>query len=888
MVIVLENKPYLGEESPHFAQFPHELSDFQKHAIQHIVKGNHVFCNVPTGSGKTLPALFAISHFVKTQHRKVVYCSPIKSLSNQKYHEFTTKYPECSVGLITGDIKINQNADIVVCTTEILMNFLLNNAVNTPLQLNIDDIAMVILDECHYVFDAERGYVWETVIAKLPSTVQLLLLSGSFREPVKFCQWIEAIKTPTNQSPFTNATNDATNDATTNDQPINQSPFTNGTTNGTNDATTNDPLMDTCKRGIVCIIDKHRVVPLTHYSYITVNEGFFKKIKDKVLNAELRQATNNLWVLQDDKGIFKDTAFNKNQKTLEIFKNTNQYTNRKFVLNNVTTYLRENEMLPAIFFVFSRKLCEQFAKEITTNVLEDDSKIPYTIAKEYEQFMRKKLPNFAEYLELPEYTQLIKLLEKGIAYHHSGMLPILRELVEFAINANKVKVLFATESFGIGLNCAIKTTIFTQLKKHDGTQHRFLYSHEYLQMAGRAGRRGIDTRGFVIHLNNMYSEQPPLLQYKEMLKCQAPKMKSQFYISYNTILSQSNDSVCKSILEYEIQEQATEQRKTLESLRKSLDCKREMSMKTPIDTIIEYIDLHNNTTNTTTINTINFGIIKTNGKKQKELDKKMENLRTQYPTIVADMNTFREYNEFKDQYAKEEQYLTSLESYMGNQVSAITTILEQRGYIDHKASIAKNIHEIHPLVITDFIFDDANNMKGQSVEYIINLLSLWCDIKVSQKSNNNDTVNNDTVNNDDNNWNLAIAILNPDVAIPPFVKTISDLYNKYFELETEHNVDYKTNPDTINDTTYLGNLFEMWAMKCNTAEQCKLFIQTQLNPREISLGDFTKGCLKVVAIAKELQLAFAQLNDYIELAQRFSMVEHLLCKFIVTSQSLYV
>jgi antiviral helicase SKI2 len=155
-------------------------------------------------------------------------------------------------------------------------------------------------------------------------------------------------------------------------------------------------------------------------------------------------------------------------------------------------------MLPAIVFVFSRKAVEQCAKEITTNLLEDDSKIPYTVAKECEQIIRR-FPNYKEYLELPEYIELVGLLEKGIGIHHSGMIPVLREIVEWMISKKYIKLLFATESFAIGLDCPIKTAVFSAMKKYDGKHFRYLLPHEYTQMAGRAGRRGSDSVGHVIH-----------------------------------------------------------------------------------------------------------------------------------------------------------------------------------------------------------------------------------------------------------------------------------------------------------------------------------------------------------------------------------------------------
>ena len=180
------------------------------------------------------------------------------------------------------------------------------------------------------------------------------------------------------------------------------------------------------------------------------------------------------------------------------------FVKRMHALNNLSLFLRNNKMLPAIVFVFSRKQVEQFAQEVTIPLLEDDSKIPYIVKKECDQIMRK-LPNYQEYMNLKEYTELIKLLEKGIGIHHSGMIPILREIVELMISKKYIKLLFATESFAIGLDCPIKTAVFSGLTKFDGEHMRYVLPHEYTQMAGRAGRRGIDKIGYIVHCNNLFS-----------------------------------------------------------------------------------------------------------------------------------------------------------------------------------------------------------------------------------------------------------------------------------------------------------------------------------------------------------------------------------------------
>ena len=120
----------------HFEKYPFPLSDFQKYAIKSIVEGEHILVTAHTGSGKTLPAEFAIEHFV-SQGKKVIYTSPIKALSNQKFHEFTKKFPNISFGILTGDIKFNPEADVLIMTTEILRNTLLQKTVDNQVDIKV-------------------------------------------------------------------------------------------------------------------------------------------------------------------------------------------------------------------------------------------------------------------------------------------------------------------------------------------------------------------------------------------------------------------------------------------------------------------------------------------------------------------------------------------------------------------------------------------------------------------------------------------------------------------------------------------------------------------------------------------------------------------------------
>lgn len=207
----------------YFNWFPYTLSDFQKESIQAIVDGNHSLVTAHTGSGKSLPAEFAIQFFTQ-QGKKVIYTSPIKALSNQKYYDFVQKYPHISFGIMTGDIKINPEAQVVIMTTEILMNSLFVGP--------IPDLACVVFDEIHYINDAERGKVWEQSILMLPKDVQMVMLSGTIDSPEKFAAWCER-----------------------------------------GDST----------RKVVLSSTHSRIVPLVHYGYLCTTESSIKRQKDKAI-----------------------------------------------------------------------------------------------------------------------------------------------------------------------------------------------------------------------------------------------------------------------------------------------------------------------------------------------------------------------------------------------------------------------------------------------------------------------------------------------------------------------------------------------------------------------------------------------------------------------------
>jgi superfamily II RNA helicase len=845
MVILCNDKYNDSNYSKYFELFPYELSDFQKYAIQGIVEGNHVLITAHTGSGKTLPAEFAIRHFV-SMGKKVIYTSPIKALSNQKFYEFTIKYPEISFGLMTGDIKTNPDADVLIMTTEILMNYLysIGTSSESTLQFQIDiqnSLGCVIFDEVHYINDKDRGHVWEQTILMLPQHIQMVLLSATIDNPFGFAEWIE-----------------------------------NRACLEESDKPDKPDKSDKPKKSVYLASTEHRVVPLTHYGFFTTTETPFKEIKDKEIQKQIRETSNKLILLRDPKGKFNDNGYYEINRTRDLFMKHRFFMKRKFVLNTLVGFLKEKEMLPAIIFVFSRKNVELCANEITTNLLEDDSKIPYIIRKECQQIIRK-FPNFNEYLELPEYNELVRLLEKGIGIHHSGMIPVLREIVELMISKKYIKVLFATESFAIGLDCPIKTAVFSSLTKYDGSTMRLLMPHEYTQMAGRAGRRGIDTIGNVVHCNNLF-ETPCIQDYKQILCGKPQKLVSKFKISYSIVLNLLKNGktagfhefVDKSMLKKELDSSISVTRREVDELNASYEKKTEILglLRTPLSICKEYIETESS-------------IMMYSSKKRKEIERKLNGFKENYKWLLDDVMKIKEHESLKKKMDFEISGLSYLENYSKMNIDKVCKILLKDEFIIKEEKekekeekeekekyqltewglIASNINEIHPLIASKMIMK-WNWFENFNENQIIALFSIFTDIHVPEDfkrlSSNENTCK--------------------------YIKELADDYEKR-ELEYELYTGIQYDKMIVYD---LLEEMKGW-IQCETAAECKYFIQNVIIPRGISIGDFSKAILKISVITKEFIGVCEMVGEVgLSLLHKLKNIDVLILKYIATPQSLYV
>ena len=235
-------------------------------------------------------------------------------------------------------------------------------------------------------------------------------------------------------------------------------------------------------KSLYLIPTNHRVVPLNHYGWISLQDSVIKASKGTEMEYKFKEICNKPIQLASSGGLFNEPNYHKIVKMNNYLWKNKITIKRNFVLNSLVNYLKQHEMLPAICFVFSRKNVENFAEEISTNLFEEDEKTSSIIEDECKKIIMSKISNYKDYLLLDEYITIIKLLKKGIAIHHAGILPLFREMVEMLFEKKYIKLLFATETFAVGINMPTKTVIFTSLTKFSGNEMRYLLPHEYTQM----------------------------------------------------------------------------------------------------------------------------------------------------------------------------------------------------------------------------------------------------------------------------------------------------------------------------------------------------------------------------------------------------------------------
>ncbi|MFC1524934.1 DEAD/DEAH box helicase [Planctomycetota bacterium] len=426
-----------------------KLDPFQEQAIQAIQLGKSVLVSAPTGAGKTLIAEYAIEQCLANNQR-IIYTAPIKALSNQKFRNFRQNYGE-RIGIMTGDVVINQDAPAMIMTTEIFRNI----SFDAPQRLK--NISYVIFDEVHFLSDEDRGTVWEESIIFAPKHIKFIALSATIRNLNQLAAWIKKVH----------------------------------------------------QDDLVVIEEPNRPVPLKHSLFIR-NHG--------------PGNINDLKRIENQKSIDRRDFFRHKHRSRQSLIAKNNWKNL------LIDHLASQHQLPCLYFIFNREGCRERAEDnLTRNFLTPSEQLE--AIKIFQKLCDKYQLDKSE----TSIQSLEQLVKHGIAYHHAGMLPTLKEIVEQLFTTGLIKILFATETFALGINMPAKTVVFDCLVKYDGVGRAPMKVLEYHQMAGRAGRRGIDKQGFVY--SNIELPYDRFKTINQIMSDDIEPIQSQFNLSYASILS---------------------------------------------------------------------------------------------------------------------------------------------------------------------------------------------------------------------------------------------------------------------------------------------------------------------------------------------------------------
>jgi superfamily II RNA helicase len=416
----------------------YKLDAFQEEAIKALENDASVLVSAPTGCGKTLIAEYAVEKALK-ENKKVIYTAPIKALSNQKYRDFRQHFGENAVGIHTGDVSVNPSASILIMTTEIFRNMILEQS------SRLNDVLYTIFDEVHFIDDEERGTVWEESIILAPENIRFLCLSATVPNIDELADWMQSVR----NSEF-------------------------------------------------AVIKEHkRIVPLRYHLF----SGRYGRVTLKLLEKKY----------VEDKKKRKKMMFGKPS------------------CRKIIDFVISQRGDPVLYFSFNRKSCEKNALvNSNLNLINDEEK--KRLALLVDELV--KCYGIADYAKL---EQMKHLWKTGIAYHHAGIIPAAKEIVERLFSTGLIKILFCTETFALGVNMPARSVIFDDIEKFNGVEFEYLTNRSYLQMSGRAGRRGMDEEG------NVYCYIVPEItsprEVKRLFFGESEPIRSRFVAQYSTILS---------------------------------------------------------------------------------------------------------------------------------------------------------------------------------------------------------------------------------------------------------------------------------------------------------------------------------------------------------------
>ncbi|KAI3467444.1 hypothetical protein Pfo_024107 [Paulownia fortunei] len=453
------------------------IDKFQRLAIQAFLRGSSVVVSAPTSSGKTLIAEAAAVATV-ARGRRLFYTTPLKALSNQKFRDFRETFGDSNVGLLTGDSAVNKDAQILIMTTEILRNMLYQSVGMASSESALSHVDVIVLDEVHYLSDISRGTVWEEIVIYCPKQVQLICLSATVANPDELAGWIGQIHGKTE-----------------------------------------------------LVTSSKRPVPLTWY--FSTKTALLPLLDEKGTGMNRRLSLNQLQLDSSGANLYKDEGSRRRKSRKYQFdvptlsKNDMNSIRRSQVPQVIDTlwHLKARDMLPAVWFIFSRKGCDAAVQYLEECKLLDECEIT-----EVELALKRFRVQYPDAVR----ESSAKGLLRGVAAHHAGCLPLWKSFIEELFQKGLVKVVFATETLAAGINMPARTAVISSLSKRTESGRTLLNSNELLQMAGRAGRRGIDKRGHVVLVQTPYEGAEECCK---VLFSGLEPLVSQFTASYGMVLN---------------------------------------------------------------------------------------------------------------------------------------------------------------------------------------------------------------------------------------------------------------------------------------------------------------------------------------------------------------
>ncbi len=427
-----------------------ELDPFQIEGCHALEDGSSVLVAAPTGAGKTIVGEFAINLAMQTPRDKAFYTTPMKALSNQKFRELVDVYGADDVGLLTGDTNINGNARIVVMTTEVLRNMIYADSAA------LRDLRYVVMDEVHYLADRFRGAVWEEVIIHLPQQVRLVSLSATVSNAEEFGDWLDTVRGDTE-----------------------------------------------------VIVSEIRPVPLEQH--VLVRDDLLPLFDDRagiataLVNQELMRIRSSTGSNYDNNREAQSYRSNRHagrqaqrppRGGRRAVRSANVHRIERMDRPDVVRLLEQSNLLPAIFFIFSRVGCDAAVQQVRRSGVRLTSTEERAEIRAIVEDRTRTLQD--EDLGVLGYWEWLENLERGVAAHHAGLLPAFKEVVEELYKRKLVKVVFATETLALGINMPARTVVLEKMEKFNGEARVAITSGEYTQLTGRAGRRGIDVEGHAV------------------------------------------------------------------------------------------------------------------------------------------------------------------------------------------------------------------------------------------------------------------------------------------------------------------------------------------------------------------------------------------------------